>query len=34
MGRATTGIFKSGRSQALKLPKAFNFDTSEVGGFV
>jgi antitoxin VapB len=30
MGRATARIFKSGRNQALRLPKAFNFDTSEV----
>ena len=30
MDRATARIFKSGRSQALRLPKAFNFTTKEV----
>ena len=30
MNRTTARIFKSGRSQALRLPKAFNFTTSEV----
>ena len=30
MSRATARIFKSGRSQALRLPKAFNFTTKEV----
>jgi antitoxin VapB len=30
MDRATAKIFKSGRSQALRLPKAFKFDTKEV----
>jgi antitoxin VapB len=30
MSRATARIFKSGRSQALRLPKAFNFSTKEV----
>jgi len=30
MSRTTARIFKSGRSQALRLPKAFNFTTNEV----
>jgi antitoxin VapB len=30
MPRATARIFKSGRSQALRLPKAFHFSTQEV----
>ena len=30
MNRTTARIFKSGRSQALRLPKAFNFTTNEV----
>jgi antitoxin VapB len=30
MSRTTARIFKSGRSQALRLPKAFNFNTHEV----
>ena len=30
MNRTTARIFKSGRSQALRLPKAFNFTTKEV----
>ncbi|MDR1916979.1 MAG: type II toxin-antitoxin system VapB family antitoxin [Synergistaceae bacterium] len=30
MPRATAKIFMSGRSQALRLPKAFNFATQEV----
>jgi len=30
MERATARIFNSGRSQALRLPKAYNFVTKEV----
>lgn len=30
MSRVTAKIFKSGRSQALRIPKAFNFNTREV----
>jgi antitoxin VapB len=30
MPRATARIFMSGRSQALRLPKAFHFSTDEV----
>ncbi|MDR1578761.1 MAG: type II toxin-antitoxin system VapB family antitoxin [Synergistaceae bacterium] len=30
MSRATARIFMSGRSQALRLPKAFHFSTREV----
>ncbi len=30
MNRATAKVFVSGRSQAVRLPKAFRFDTEEV----